>query len=290
MSGTLDSILGGALTGEEPPELVVGTVVPTTLPFATSAPLPPAAVRTPPPGQPPSTGSFLDALGKAKTATKYRIQFAWLFGETKSGKYQETPFIDMTGEVDGANSHFTSKGGLLAIFAGDGSGTVEIITAAGKTYMRGVNMFGLTDPKVWYITDSSATSGFSDFAKPDEYKDFVSGAKESDFRKVRTESLDGQSCDVYLYDMKSAQNAAIVGMLGTSKDKNAFSAIDKAEISIWLCGDGFVHKYVLDYQGHDANNPNEKGALKINAHMWDFNNPTITIQAPKDAKPLPGTR
>ena len=231
-----------------------------------------------------------DALGKVKVATKYRVEFSWIFGAMQSGKYQEQAFFNMAGEVESPNAHLTSKGGLLAFLTPDPNTNLEIIEAGGKTYMKGVNMFGLTDPKVWYIMDSSSTSGFSDFAKPDEWQDFAGGGKLSDFKKVRTESLDGQSCDVYTFDFKNVQNAAIVGMLGSSKDKSDFSAVDKAETSVWLCGDGYVHKYTVDYEGHDAKTPTEKGALRISAHMWDFNNATIKVTAPADAKPMPGTR
>lgn len=274
----------------------IETAVPTLAAVATSvAPTsaPPGgktqAAPTPTPSGPTAGGNpFADALTKAKGATKYRVEFSMVFGTTKNGKYSEEPFIDFKGEVDGKNSHMTSKGGIMAMLSGDEKGTVEIIEADGKTYMKGVSMFGLTDPKVWYITDDkSATSGFADFAKPDEYNNFLGGGKPGDFKKIRSESLDGQSCDVYLYDLKSLQNAAIVGLLGSAQDKNEFASIDKAEMSFWLCKDGYVHKFLLDYQGHDTKNANEKGALKMTGHTWDYGNPTIVVTAPKDAKPMP---
>ena len=231
---------------------------------------------------------FTDALTKAKGATKYRVQFSWIFGATDNGKYSETPFIDFSGEVDGAKSRMSSKGGILAMLSGDEKTPVEIISADGKTYMKGVNMFGLTDPKQWYITDDSSTSGFADFAKPDEYKDWLGGSNASDYKRVRTENLDGQSCDVYLSDAKSLQNSAIIGLLGSAQDKNDFSAIDKSEMNFWLCKDGYVHQFILDYQGHDAKDATQKGALKMTWHAWDFNNAAISVTVPKDAKPMPG--
>ena len=234
-------------------------------------------------------GLLGNAATKAKSATKYRMQFSWVLGEMKSGKFQETPFIDMSGVVDNGKSQLTSKGGLLAML-GDANSPIEIIEADGKTYMRGVTMFGLTDPKSWYITDNSSTSGFSDFSKPDEFTSFTSGTKDTDFKKVRTESVDGQSCDVYLYDMKSVQNAAIIGMLGSAQDKTDFASVDKAEMTVWLCGDGYVHQWMLDYQGHDSKDATQKGSLKMSAHMWDFNNPTISVTAPANAKPMPGSK
>src|SRR5574341_1534078 len=254
------------------------------------APAATQVVPTRPPSGQPSTGNpFADAQNKAKGAQKFRVEFAMLFGSTQNGKYSEEAFVDFTGEVDGKNSHFVSKGGIFALFSGGSSTPLEIIEADGKSYMKGISLFGTTDPKVWYIQkDTSSTSGFQDFTKPDYYSGFTGSGKSSDFRKVRSESLDGQSCDVYLYDLKSVQNAAIVGLLGSSQTKNEFASIDKAEVNVWLCGDGFVHKYTLEYAGHDQKNPTDKGAMKINSHTWDFNNAAIKVTAPQGAKPMPG--
>lgn len=250
----------------------------------TGVPLPPAPNA---PSGSTSGNPFAGAATKAKNATKYRVEFTWTFGSTDSGKYVESPFLNMAGEVDGQNAHLTSKGGLLAMLAADQNATVELIEAGGKTYMKGVTFFGMADPMTWYIADEQSASSFKDFAKPDDYQNYL-GGKDSDFKKVRSESLDGQSCDVWFYDYKAVQNSAIIGMLGSAKDKNEFGAIDKADMSVWLCGDGYVHKWLLDYAGHDTKDANNKGALRINAHTWDYNNPTISVTPPKDAKPMPG--
>ncbi len=267
------------LAKEEPTE------EPTQAPVA---PVAPVATR-PSSGQPITGNPFADALSKVKGAQKYRVEFAMIFGATNNGKYSEEPFIDFSGEVDSKNSHFVSKGGIFALLSGGSNAPLEIIEADGKSYMKGISLFGTTDPKVWYIQkDSSSTGGFQDFTKPDFYNGFTGSGKPGDFKKVRTEPLDGQSCDVYLYDFKSVQNAAIGGLLGSSQTKNEFGAIDKAEINVWLCGDGLVHKYTMEYSGHDQKNPNDKGAMKINAHLWDFGNAAIKITAPPNPKPMPG--
>ncbi|MBI3741121.1 MAG: hypothetical protein HY257_05130 [Chloroflexi bacterium] len=253
-----------------PPVVVQPTVQPKT---------PTAAANTGP-------NPFANALSKAQGATKYRIEFAMLFGATKNGKYAEESFIDFKGEVDGKNTHLTSKGGVLALLAGGGS--LEIIEAGGKTYMKGVTLFGATDPKLWYVTDDqSTTSSFTGFAKPDEFKDLTGGANANDFKKVRSEAVDGSACDVYLYDFKSLKNSALVGLLGSAQDKEDFGAIDRADVNVWLCNDGYVHKYTLNYEGHNTKTPAEKAALKMTGHIWDFGNATIVVTAPKDAKPLP---
>ncbi|MDE3091119.1 MAG: hypothetical protein KGJ80_17225 [Chloroflexota bacterium] len=205
-----------------PPDVTLPTV---SAPGAKTVPTQPSSAST-------SGNPFADALTKGKNATKYRVQFNWIFGGMQNGKYSEQPFFDFTGEVDGTNSHLVSKGGFLAML-GDDNSTIEIIDAGGKEYMKGISMFGMTDPKVWYIQkDSSTTSSFSDFTKPDYFSGFTGNNNTADYKKVGNESLDSQSCDVYLYDVKSLQNAALLGLLGSSQDKTDFSAIDKAEMKV----------------------------------------------------------
>jgi hypothetical protein len=237
----------------------------------------------------PSSGNPLtDLLIKTKTATKYRVELTWVFGGMEQGKYQEQPFLDMKGHVDGKNAYFVSKGGFFAVLGGDPNATLEFIEADGKSYMKGVTLFGMADPKQWYITNDSMASSVRDFANPDEFRDYA-GGKDSDFKKVRTETLDGLSCDVWSYDFKSAQNTALSSLLGMSgKDQSDFSVIDVGQTAVWLCADGFVHKWMFELRTHDAKNPNEKGAIILNAHIWDFNNPTIVVTAPPNAKPMPG--
>jgi hypothetical protein len=254
--------------------------------------LPPATGSANQPSSAPSSGStssgnpFADALTKAKGAQKFRYDVSWVFGSTKNGKYTEEPFLDMSGEVDGKNSHTTTKAGIFSMFAGGGS--LEIIDADDKSYWKGVNFAGMTDPKVWYIQkDSSSSNTFEDFARPDYWNGF-SSSDSGDYKKARSDQVDGQSCDVYLYDMKNVKNAAMVGLLGSAQDQNAFSVIDKAETNFWLCGDGFVHKFSLEYSGHDAKNPTNKSGMRWSGHFYDFNNASIRITAPAGAKPMPG--
>lgn len=259
---------------------------PTTSGQATAVPTSPSG------GVLPNVGNlFGNALQKAKSATKYRVDFSMVFGGVQNGQYKEAPFVAFTGEIDGSNSHITSNGGLLSsMMTGSETGKVEIIESGGTEYMKGAtSLFGAIklDPNTWYIANQQTASSFAEFAKPDEFSSWTGSGKLTDFQKTRSESVDGQSCDVYLYDMKSIKNAALVGLLGSSQNKNDFDSIDRADINLWLCGDGYVHKYVLDYEGHSSKDATQKGALKMNWHIWDVNNPLIVIQAPAGAKPMP---
>jgi hypothetical protein len=237
-----------------------------------------------------ATGNpFSDAISKAKSASKYRMQFAMIVGGTNNNKYTEETLFDMTGEVDGQNTHFSSKGGFLAILAGDANGTVEFMTAGGKTYMKGVKMFGLTDPKVWYVTsDNSMSGGMEDMVKPDTFQDYVNNP--ADFKKVGTEAVDGQSCDIYAGALKGFDASSMLGVFGGGKDTSDIGVVDTSETRIWLCADGYAHKFSVNFEGHNSKNPAEKGAFKMNGHMWDFNNAAIKVTPPTDAKPMPGSK
>lgn len=252
-------------------------VVPTKAPSSSSA-----ASSSAPAG----TNPFASALSKAQSATKYRMQFSMLIGSTTNGKFAEETLFDFTGEVDGGNTHFSSKGGFLAILSGDPNTTVEFITAGGKTYMKGIKMFGLTDPKVWYVTSNNSTaSGLEDFAKPDTFKEYTDNA--ASFKKVGTEAVDGQQCDIWAGSI-TGFDTSMLGAFGAGKDTGDIGVVDKSETRIWLCADGYVHKFAVDFQGHNAKTPTEKGSFKMNGHMWDFNNPAIKVTPPADAKPMPG--
>ena len=219
------------------------------------------------------------------------IRFSMLFGGTTNGTYKETPFVAFSGEIDGTNSHVTSNGGLLStMMTGSETGKIEIIDFGGSEYMKGASsLMGVIklDPNTWYISTDKTASSFTDFAKPDEFSSWTGSTNTSDFTKTRSESLDGQNCDVYLYDMKSVKNAALTGLLGSAQDKSGFDSIDRADVNLWVCGDGYVHKYILDYEGHNSKTATDKAALKMNWHVWDVNSSAINIQAPAGAKPMP---
>ena len=267
-----------------PPLPGVNGSTPSTSGKATVVPTKPSSAST-------SGNPFVDALTKAKAANKYRVEFSMAFGGTQNGTYKETPFVAFSGEIDGTNSHIISNGGLIStMMTGSETGKIEITDVGGTEYMKGASsLMGVIklDPNTWYIATDKTASSFTDFAKPDEFSSWTGSTNSSDFKKTRSESLDGQNCDVYLYDMKSVKSAALVGLLGSAQDKSGFDSIDRADINLWVCGDGYVHKYILDYEGHNSKTVTDKAALKMNWHVWDVNNPSINIQAPSGAKPMP---
>jgi len=263
------------------PRLPAPTTAPNASPIAPSS----GPTRTAAPST--GDGNFLtDSLNKAKTAQKFRFEVSWVVGSTKNNKYVEDSLLDMSGELDGKNEHVTMKGASFSAIAGGGA--LETISADDKSYLKGFALPGFGDKNTWYIVkDTSMTGSFTGFAEADYWKNFGSD-KISDYRKVRSEIVDAQPCDVYLYDAKNLQNAGTVGLFGSGADKSAFSALDKAETNIWLCADGFVHKFSYEVQAHNEKNPTDKSGIRFAGHFYDFNNPTIKVTAPAGAKPMPG--
>jgi hypothetical protein len=263
------------LPGAKP--TVVGTVVSPTRGASSSATSSAA---------PSAGGSILDALNKNKTATKFQMEMAMLIGSTTAGQYKEESFMDLKGKVDGKNMQMTTKSALFAMFSGGGE--LEIIQADGKTYMRGIKLATLTDPKVWYVQKGS-TADFGDLTSPNLYGDVTKDAKPGDFKKTGTDTVDNQLCDVYLYDTKALSGTDLLGGLGSVvPGQDDLGVADKSQITFALCRDGYVHRANIEYAGHNTKNVNEKGTVKINIHLWDHNNSTIVVTAPADAKPMPG--
>ncbi|MBI4758876.1 MAG: hypothetical protein HY783_07755 [Chloroflexi bacterium] len=257
---------------------------PTATPSAAKpTPLPPATTPVPPTLTPAPKlfgDLWTEALNKAKTATKYRMAMSFVIGATEGGQFKEQPFIVMEGIVVDKDSHQTFTGGLLNDLLGGAK--IEMIQVGDKSYMKGMQMFGMTDPNKWYIM--SDTSQSKPPVEPDDMFN-MAGQDLKGSKQVGTETLDGQACQVWAWDMKSI--AALTGFLVAPEAKGEFSALDKAEVKSWLCADGYVHQVAMEIAGHDAKNPAEKGSMKIKTRMWDFNNPTLSVKAPEGAVPLP---
>jgi hypothetical protein len=208
---------------------------------------------------------------------------SFIIGAMDSGVFKEQPFIVMEGYVVGPDSYQTYTGGMMNEILG---GTkIEMIDVGGKSYMKGGTMFGMMDPTKWYIMSDSSQS-----SPPLEPGDMLNLAG-SDLqglqdppKKTGTEILDGKSCDVYTWNIKSS--ASLLGFLTNPEQKSDLSAVDKAEARSWLCADGFAHKMVMEIAGHNATDATQKGSLKIETHMWDFDNPTLVIKAPDGAIPF----
>jgi len=265
-----------------------GAPAPTATPVPakpTATPALPTPTPVPPTPTPVPAKSFdalwSDAMAKVRSATKYRMAMSFSIGVTEKGQFQEKPLMEMEGYVVGDDSYMAFTGGMLNELMGGKK--IEMISAGGKIYMKGMVFGTIGDPNKWYIMPSQASPAPP--VTPEDMFDLTDQAVKEAPKIAGRETLDGQACDVWLLDMK----AAYQGYLGLLTDPEAmkdFNLIDKAEARSWLCGDGYVHQVYIDIAGHNKDNPAEKGSIKIKAHQWDFNNPGLSIKAPEGAEPF----
>ncbi len=263
-------------------------------PAATAVPTKAAAPAATPAGaaQPTAAsggdfGSIWSSVeGRTATATKYRMSMSMIIGATSSGVYTETPFLVSEGWVVLTDTYQVFTGGFLNELLG---GTkIEMIQAGGKSYMKGGAMFGLMDATKWYAMSDSTSS-----SPPIEPSDMLSMAGGDaatigkTAKKLSTETLDGQSCDVWAWPITDTVGLlGLTGMMGNPDSAADLAVTDKSEVRSWICRDNYVHKVTMEIAGHSKDNVNEKGSLKFDIHIWDFDNATLSVKAPEGALPF----
>lgn len=228
-----------------------------------------------------SASKIKEAIERSKTVSRARFSMRFVTGETQNGKYSETPYMDAQGELDGAVNRFIFKGGVLNQAFGNVE-TVEMISdGQGKTYVRGAQLLPTMDPKQWYYTDTGT-------AEPpltvNDVLDFTDS--DVDWQTAKdggSESLDGQTCAVHLWN---PTESAVADMVKDADNKDAFNVVEKAEYRVSICPDGYVHRMTLDVLGHAKADPNNRGALKLELRLSDINANSIKITIPTDAKAL----
>lgn len=220
---------------------------------------------------------------RTAAATKYRMSLSMIIGSTENGQFKEVPFLVSEGWVVNKDTYQTFSGGMLNELLG---GTkIEMIEVGGKSYMKGGAMFGLMDPTKWYVMSDSSQS-----SPPIEPSDMLSmagadsSAMGSSAKKTGTETLDGQSCDVWVWNIQ--QTTPFLGLLANPTQAADLSVTDKSEVRSWICRDNYVHKVTMEIAGHSKDNVNEKGSLKFDIHIWDFDNATLSVKAPEGALPF----
>jgi len=245
------------------------TGMPTTAPRGTPVPLSASATK------------IKSAIEQSKTVTRARFSMIFVTGETQNGQYNETPYMDAKGELDGALNSFVFKGGVLNQAFGNVD-TVEMISdGQGKTFVRGAQLTPGMDPQQWYYTDSGATEPP---LTVNDVLDFTD--TDIDWQTARdggSETLDGQTCAIHAWN---PSEGTVADMVRDADNKDAFNVVDKAEYRVAICPDGFVHHVTMELLGHAKADANNKGGLRMELRLSDINATNIKITIPADAKPL----
>jgi hypothetical protein len=266
---------------------------PAAQPKPTAAPLPTTApTATPEPAA--ADVSLADALANAQEIKTYRMEMemsssgmldalAQAGGATEGAASDaDVPLMSMAGEFDNGNSHFTMKGLFVGFMGIDPEQGLEMLTVDGKTYVHGpVPMMGAADD-AWYVTDSAQQAASAPVDSGAFFEAF-GGQDLSKFEQIDTDSLDGQSCAVYLGD-EAATQAVFQSTAGGSAE--GMDEIESAELKIWACDDGFVHQMQINMVGTAEDSPDQKIDMNMNFHLYDFDSADIAIEAPENAQPL----
>lgn len=263
----------------------------------TETPVPPTETPIPPTVTPvPSVsgGTLLDALGKVKGATTYRVDlsisgrgnFAAAGAPTPQAGEPDKPvtLVVMKGEVNGKDAHFTLQGILTAFLGIDPEKTFEVISHDGNAYLKGpVPLLGANEER-WYQAPPQAASVAQPPLTPGSFLESFgeTGINPADFKSAGTETLDGVSCEIFAGDKSAVVNAfmRLGGATGASQDD--LDSIDNAEFKFWVCADGYLHQVKMLIEGHQKDDPSQKGAFEILMKIMDFD-ANIVITPPADA-------
>lgn len=275
------------------------TPTPTPVP-PTATPQPPTPVPptvTAPSGNPAEQGTLAQALGKARDAKTYRVKLA-ITGKGNfmaagaptptAGDTNETmTLVTMQGEVNNQDAHFVVQGLLTAFLGIDPTTPFEVISHNGTAYVKGpVPLIGATEA-AWYQAPPQAASIAQPPLSSSQFLNSFgeAGIDPTDFKLSGTESLDGKQCEVYAGDKTAVVNAfnKLGGATGATQED--LDSIDVAEFKFWVCDDGYLHQVKMGIEGHDKNDPTQKGAFELVLQLSDFDG-SITITPPENPLPL----
>lgn len=233
----------------------------TFTPTATQTPTRTATRTRVPATATPKLPPLLAAINRTNAAKTYRYTQRGIF----SNPFREIELLTADGERQGDNSRMTLHG-LLAILCGCAD-SPSIYFGDKFYYQRG---------GTWYFRPRSSKANDFDF---DSKK--VLSPNLSEFSKVGTEAVDGQSCDMYTIDKQAGrrlfeQNNIIPAEL--------MSDVVNTEVTYWVCPDGYVHQSRVraDLLRPDGGT----NISRSDIHYFDFGAP-IEIAPPPDAQPAP---
>jgi len=269
------------------------TIAATATPRPTNTPLPPTATPVPATATPAAAqGAAAEAISasfeQVRDAASYRLELdvastgAALGGSALGVASQ---LIGASGEVAGDDSHITLTGLFGQLLGADPTKGLELITANGKSYVRGpVPLLGAAEAR-WYELPADGSSPASSVQPGAVVGGVLSDDMDlSGFVAGDQEQLDGQTCQMYIGD-KDATIAAFEQVEGQGlPGPQNFSEVRRAEMRFWVCEDGYLHKLTLDTEGLQAGQSEPIG-YTMDVRLFDFG-ADVEIEAPADAEPV----
>ncbi len=264
-------------------------------PTATRA-LPSATWVLPVPTTSPLAAAILAAVDKSSAATAYRMEMSMsakgALGLASSGTAnQEVTLANLSGEVNGRDTHSTVKGMMAVIFTGDPAKSIELAQVGGKTYVHGpLPLLGAKEDR-WYALQPDQTSGLKSALGSDDVLTGFGGVgiDYSRLAPAGTETLDNRKCDVYSADKATAQSAFLEINPDTQLKDDTYAPLQgntaNAELKIWICDDGYFHQLRLALDAQDPAKSGQVTGVKLLVRTYDFGG-KVQVSAPAGAVAL----
>jgi tetratricopeptide (TPR) repeat protein len=172
-------------------------------------------------------------------------------------------------------------------------GTLRVIKAAGRTYVRGPSSRLSLDSPAWYqIEPSLLSSAGRVYDVHTTLPGLFGPLNLRNLAPAGTETLDGQRCDLMRADEDAAPHmvealASLPSKLKTDQPvrqqlQAQRSTLTNSEATIWVCSDGYLHRVEAryGYQTSRASDGEITWTLKLD--LLGINDP-VSIAAPSDA-------
>ena len=271
-------------------------IVPTPTPTPTATPLPtntplPTATALPTATRPQPTATKENALPPAiafalnKTQSMRAVEFDFATGivRVQDGKTTDLPGLAVKGQDSTLNRRVVVSGTTSDT---NEFITYEVIVFGENAYVKGLTGVPGIDPALWYVLPADLQTGVRRLPTA---RGLLNSFNADDFaaakfQKEGTETLDDETCTLW-----SAQNPQviqkIIGVNDSETLKKQLGEIDRSELKLWTCADGYIHKIQGQVLGHNALDKNDTVSIKLDFAMNRFDQ-ALDIQAPPDAKPF----
>lgn len=222
-----------------------------------------------------------NAFIKTRSVRNVRYEITSQVSLLQNGKPQQKPGVHAIGAESGDNRQLALSGIMNA--TGEAA-TFEFITLDGVNYIKGLYGIPGINPAQWYrftrelgnVTHDAP--GIRTLLAQLEMQDIQNAA----FQNVGSETLDGQSCVIWLArDPKLAED--LLGIAGGTQANSEFQALDQGEFRVWTCADGYMHRIIGSVLGHDPAAPEHQATMELSVHLYDHD-AEIIITAPPDAR------
>lgn len=257
------------------------TETPTSIPTATAAPT--ARPRATPAKEGALPPAIAFALNKTQNVRSLDFDFSTGITRVHANQTTELPGLAIKGQDSTLNRNVVISG-----MTSDTNEfiTYQVIVLGENVYIKGLTDVPGIDPTLWYQLPAdlqnaarsmpSARGLLNSFVADD--------LAAAQFHSVGAETLDDENCTVW-----AAQNPPaiqkIIGVNDSATLEKQLGEIDRSELKIWTCADGYIRKIQGQVLGHNAQVENDTVSINLYFKMNQFDQ-AFEIQAPPDAQPF----